>query len=104
MLKKRVYSYISLLICFFVLFFPALDFAQNTTEKELEINAKDKEKSGEIVVQDINIKEKTGVYVFIAWMWISIFVLFYIVRQKVKEVDRLYDFKFFSNDKMKNLF
>jgi len=37
-----------------------------------------------------NIREKTRTYVFLGWIWAAIFVLIYILRQKVKEVDRLH--------------
>jgi hypothetical protein len=46
-----------------------------------------------------DIKEAIGISVFLGWMWLSIFVLIYILRQKIKEVDRIYRLKFFSSDK-----
>jgi hypothetical protein len=45
-----------------------------------------------------DIKEAVGIYVFLGWIWLSIFVLIYILRQKIKEVDRIYRLKFFSSD------
>jgi len=46
-----------------------------------------------------DIKEAVGIYVFLGWFWLSIFVLIYILRQKIKEVDRIYRLKFFTSGK-----
>jgi hypothetical protein len=46
-----------------------------------------------------DIKEALGIYVFLGWIWLSIFVLIYILRQKIKEVDRIYRLKYFSTGK-----
>jgi hypothetical protein len=53
----------------------------------------------EIIPAPKDIKEAVGIYVFLGWIWISIFVLVYILRQKIKETDRIYRLKFFSSDK-----
>jgi len=47
-----------------------------------------------IVPSPQNIKEKTAIYVFLAWIWISIFVLIYFLRLKIREADRLHRLKF----------
>jgi hypothetical protein len=44
-----------------------------------------------------NIKEQTAAYVFIGWIWVSIIVLIYILGNKIKEVDRLAEAKFFDS-------
>jgi TRAP-type C4-dicarboxylate transport system permease small subunit len=49
-----------------------------------------------IIPSPKNIKERTAIYVFIGWMWVSIFVLIYILAHKIKESDRIYKYKFFS--------
>lgn len=46
-----------------------------------------------------DIKEAIGIYVFLGWMWLSIFVLIYILLHKIKEADRIYRLKFFSSEK-----
>jgi len=46
-----------------------------------------------------NIKERTAVYVFVAWLWAAIFVLVYILRLEIKEADRLLELKFYRDDK-----
>ena len=54
------------------------------------------EEQGKIIPSPKNIKERTAVYVFIGWMWLSIIVLVYILWLKIKEVDRLLHIKFFN--------
>jgi hypothetical protein len=46
-----------------------------------------------------NIKERTAIYVFIAWLWAAIIVLIYILRLEIKEADRLLDLKFYRDEK-----
>jgi len=46
-----------------------------------------------------DIVEKVGIYVFLAWVWISIVVLIYFLRLKVKEADRLYELKYYDSFK-----
>jgi hypothetical protein len=52
-----------------------------------------------IVVGPQDIKQKTGILVFVAWMWISVFVIVYFLRLKIKEADRLYRLRFYSAKK-----
>ncbi|MGD2294383.1 MAG: hypothetical protein PVF22_00930 [Candidatus Aminicenantes bacterium] len=52
-----------------------------------------------IVPAPKNIKEKTAIYIFVGWMWLSILVLIFFLRLKIKEVDRLHSLGFFSEDK-----
>jgi len=68
---------------------PEKQEAATQTEAEVE----------KIIPSPKNIKEGTAIYVFAGWMWLSIFVLIYILRLKIKEVDRLYKIKFFSTKK-----
>lgn len=44
-----------------------------------------------------NITQKTAVVVFLIWMWVSIVVLLYVLRLKVKELDRLERLGFFKD-------
>jgi hypothetical protein len=46
-----------------------------------------------------NIRERTAIYVFVAWLWAAIFVLIYILRLEIKEADRLLDLKFYREEK-----
>jgi cytochrome b6 len=52
-----------------------------------------------IIAAPENIKEGTAIYVFLGWMWLSVVVLVYFLRLKIKETDRLYRSKFFSPEK-----
>jgi len=52
-----------------------------------------------IVAGPQNIKESTGVWVFLAGIWLSIAVLIYLLRLKIKETDRLFNIGYFSSDK-----
>jgi len=45
------------------------------------------------------IRESTAIYVFLGWMWLSIGVLVYLLRLKIREIDRLYYSKYYSPDK-----
>ena len=40
-----------------------------------------------------DIKEKISIYVFVGWMWLSIFTLIYFLKQKIKEEDRIFSYK-----------
>jgi hypothetical protein len=52
-----------------------------------------------IVPAPSDIKQATAIYVFLGWIWLSIGVLIFFLRQKIKEVDRLHRLGFFSEDK-----
>jgi hypothetical protein len=61
--------------------------------------AQTKAEPEKIVPGPQNIKERTAIYVFLGWMWVSIAVLVYALRLKIKETDRLYFSRYFSPDK-----
>jgi hypothetical protein len=42
------------------------------------------------------IKERTAVYVFYAWLWLSIVMLIYFLRLWIKEADRVYKAKYYE--------
>ena len=52
-----------------------------------------------IVAAPQNIKESTAIYVFLVGIWLSIAVLTYLLRLKIKETDRLLEVGYFSSDK-----
>lgn len=52
-----------------------------------------------IIPSPKNIKESTAIYIFVGWVWLSIIVLIFILRAKIKEVDRLHRIKFFNEKK-----
>ncbi len=41
-------------------------------------------------------RERTGAYVFLVWLWSVIIVLVFVLRAKVKDVDRLHDMLYFD--------
>jgi len=90
---------ILLCACFFIFSFTNFGFCQQVVpEGKSEITQVNKS-SEKIVSSPKDIKERTNIYVFVAWMWLAIFVLLYIFRQKIKEVDRLYHLEFFKSDR-----
>lgn len=52
-----------------------------------------------IIAAPQNIKERTAIYVFVAWLWAAIIVLIYITRLEIKEADRLLNLKFYRDEK-----
>jgi hypothetical protein len=74
--------------------FPQQDATANQAQMEMTEG-----KVEEIVPAPQNIKQATGIYVFIGWIWLCIAVLVYFLRLKVKEADRLFSLAFFSEDK-----
>jgi len=96
MLRKKKFLGLFLLIAFLHSFF-ILEFAFAQQGRQEEQNEKIQVKNNQekIIPSPKNIKESTGIYVYVAWMWIAIFVIIYILRLKIKEVDRLYKLRFF---------
>lgn len=101
-MRKKNYLILLLLFVVILLFlFAGLSLAQQVEQTNPGQNTqiqqqKDSEK---IFASFKNIKEETGTYVFLAWMWLSIAVLIWILRLKIKEAERLYHLKFFSPPK-----
>ncbi len=46
-----------------------------------------------------DVKQATAIYVFLGWIWLSIGILIFFLRLKIKEVDRLHRLGIFSEDK-----
>ena len=58
-----------------------------------------KPEADKIVAAPQNIKESTAIYVFLVGIWLSVAVLTYLLRLKIKETDRLLEVGYFSSDK-----
>jgi cytochrome b6 len=58
-----------------------------------------KPEADKIVAAPQNIKESTAIYVFLGGIWLSVAVLTYLLRLKIKETDRLLDVGYFSSDR-----
>ena len=96
-LRWKKFLGLFLLIAIFHSFFMLeLDFAQQVTKEEQNEKIQAKNNQEKIIPSPQNIKESTGIYVFVGWMWIAIFVLIYILRLKIREVDRLYNLRYLS--------
>jgi hypothetical protein len=74
-------------------------YPQQGAEKKESVVPKEEAEQENTVGAPQDIKQKTGIWVFAAWMWVSVFVLIYFLRLKIREVDRLYGLRFFSSKK-----
>ncbi|MGD2245310.1 MAG: hypothetical protein PVI11_02055 [Candidatus Aminicenantes bacterium] len=97
--KKKIVALFVFVISFHSFFILKPDFAQQVGQKEKTEMAQEEESQEKIISGPSNIKESTGVYVFVAWMWLAIFVLIYILMLKIKEVDRLLEIRYVSEKK-----
>ena len=71
------------------------------THAQQEINPETQNEVRAEVVQPgpQDVVERVEIYVFLVWFWISIVVLIYFLRLKVKEADRLYELKYYDSFK-----
>lgn len=68
--------------------------AERRDEKEADETSQEKEEKRQLLRPDFrNIKERVGVYAFIAWIWLVIAVFLYVLDEQVKEADRRHRFK-----------
>lgn len=98
MMRRKLFTLILLAIVF-TFYWVDYGITQEVVPEKQKQETQVEKKTEKIIPSSKNIKEKTGIYVFLGWMWLSIFVLIYILRQKIKEVDRLFLLKFFSSEK-----
>ena len=92
-----------LIVCFFLIFLAwagaSLCLGQEDAERSVQIDSQEEQAPEKIVGAPQDVKQKMGIWVFVGWMWISIVVLVYFLRLKIKEADRLYSLRFFSAKK-----
>ncbi len=98
MMRRRL-SALILLASVSILFGLSYGFSEQVVSEEKKSEIQKQEAQEKIIPSAKNIKEKTAIYVFLGWVWLSILVLIYFLRLKIKEVDRLQLFKFFTNEK-----
>ncbi len=98
-IKKKFLVWLLFFTFFFLLFFAQPQFSQEAKPAEQGKALKPEKSPEKIVPSPANIKEAVGIYVFLAWMWLSIIVLIYFLRLKIKEVDRLHRLGYFSGEK-----
>jgi hypothetical protein len=101
MTKTRHLIFLSLFLFFFLIAWVEVpDCLAQQEMVQAETNAPQaKDEPEKIIGAPRDIKQSTGILVFVAWMWISVFVLIYFLRLKIKEADRLYRLRFFSAKK-----
>jgi hypothetical protein len=91
------------ILCFGLIFLTwagaSLCLGQQDTEQSVTSDPQKKEEPEKIVGAPKDVKQKLGIWVFVGWMWISVVVLIYFLRLKIKEADRLYSLRFFSAKK-----
>ena len=46
-----------------------------------------------------SLKEKTAVLVFLAWLWIIVGILVWLLRMKIREADRVHALRFYPDPK-----
>ncbi|MGD2245962.1 MAG: hypothetical protein PVI11_05375 [Candidatus Aminicenantes bacterium] len=97
--KNRLFAWLAILISLHSLFFVVAGFAQQVIQAEKNEITQEGEIQDKITPGPQNIKESAGIFVFVAWMWLAIFVLIYVLRLKVKEVDRLFEIRYLSGKK-----
>lgn len=97
--RKKFLVFLLLFAFFHSSFILKYDFGQQTGQAEKSKIKQVEENAEKIIPSPKDIKESTGIYVFLVWMWIAIFVLVYILRLKIKEADRLYQFRFLPSKK-----
>jgi len=73
--------------------------AQQDAAKAVTKAPQEEQEPEKIVGAPQDVKQKTGIWVFVIWMWISVFVIIFFLRLKIKEVDRLYNLRYFSAKK-----
>jgi hypothetical protein len=85
----------------------AQPWGQDTTDKmEPSPDQAEKTEPSPIEEEEIHagpkdIKEEIGIYVFLGWLWLSIFVMIYLLRQKIRETDRLHAYHYFKASETK---
>ncbi len=99
--KKTVllFGLLSLYLFMWVFVPPSLAQEEEGVKKEDKEEIQATQEPEKVVAAPLDIKESIGLWVFVVWMWISIAVLVYFLRLKIKETDRLYFLEFFSSDK-----
>jgi len=95
--KKKCMALFLLIVLLHSFVLLKIDFAQQAKQEKTETTQE--EVSEKIVPGPQGIKESTGIYVFITWVWLAILVLVYFLRLKIKEVDRLLEIRFLSEKK-----
>jgi hypothetical protein len=101
MIKKKPSFFLAAFLFLFLLSWVGVSycsFEQDVVQAQTSTH-QEKEEPEKIVGAPQDAKQKTGILVFVAWMWISVFVIIYFLRLKIKEADRLHRLRFYSAKK-----
>ena len=101
MIKKRPSFFLAIFLFLLLLSWVGVSYCsveQDVTQAQTS-TPQEKEEPEKIIGAPQDAKQKTGILVFVAWMWISILVLIFFLRLKIKEADRLYRLRFYSAKK-----
>ena len=101
-MKKRAAS--PLVVIFLLVFFLALVQAEILAFQEDSFPQEKQEDRVEGEIETIvpapkDITEATAIYIFLGWIWLSIGILIFLLRLKIKEVDRLHELGYFTEKK-----
>jgi hypothetical protein len=99
MRKKKLIALCSLIIVLHSFVLLGHEFAQQVEQKEKTEMTTEHESQAKIISGPKDIKESTGIYVFVSWMWLAIVVMIYFLKLKIKEVDRLLEIRYLSGKK-----
>jgi hypothetical protein len=97
--KYRSIAWLVMFISLWAMLLVEPGFTQQVIPGEKNELIQEEESQDKIVPGPQTIKESTGIFVFVTWMWLAIFVLVYILSLKVKEVDRLFEIRYLSSKK-----
>jgi len=101
MTKKVAVPLVAIFLLAFVFSFGQGEVIADTEVHSLQQSQEDRttEEVERIVPGATDIKQAIAIYVFLGWIWLSIGILIFFLRLKIKEVDRLHKLKYFSEDK-----
>lgn len=83
----------------FVIFLLGFVFSFGQTGGTADRGDQDESEVETIVPGPKDLRQATAIYVFLGWIWLSIGILIFFIRLKIKEVDRLHRLGYFSEDK-----
>lgn len=100
-MKRVVVFLFAIFLLGFVFSFGRTEVSADREAPSFQRSRGDQEKSEieTIVPGPKDVKQATAIYVFLGWIWLSIGILIFFIRLKIKEVDRLHRLGYFSEDK-----
>ena len=96
---KRNCSTVLVLILTLAVVLPAFLSAQNPAPAKTAAKVKAPPVPEIIHPAYASLKEKTAVLVFLAWLWLIVGILVWLLRMKIREADRVHGLKFYPAPK-----